>query len=186
MPKGFQGDPWLAQRRSPQHGIPKAIRASMKLPGLSPHPKPPPPQELGAAPIFHPFCFNPSARPLEIPTATPGPAHFMVQSTHSHTGGARRVDPTTRPAALVISKNNPHWSVLAAFFWMQPQAWGGGTQATLYGAGPTTRIQGHPRASLALAGERGQPPLPKTQGEDSEGGGMSSSPATTSGTRGGC
>lgn len=52
---------WLMQ----QCHSPQCPRASRNLPGLSLHPKPPDPWELGAGPVFHPFCSNPSPHPSQ-------------------------------------------------------------------------------------------------------------------------
>lgn len=51
---------------------PRCHRASRKLPGLSLHPKPPHPQELGAVPIFHPLCSNLSPHPSQGWKSPPG------------------------------------------------------------------------------------------------------------------
>lgn len=142
MPKGFQGDPWLAQRRPPQHRIPKATRAGMKLPGLSPHPKPPPPQELGAAPIFHPFCFNPSAHPwpgLEIPTTTPGPDHFMVQA---------RTATLTAPRLAYLGGYTPPHDLLP---WLSPKTTTTGVfLQPFFGFSPEPGVEGHKPPFMAL------------------------------------
>lgn len=162
----------------------------MKLPGLSPHPNPPPPQELGAAPIFHPFCFNPSACPqpgLEIPTVTPGRDRFTVQADTAAPTAPRPVQLSGRtPSRLLLPWLSPKPTTIGVF--LQP----------FFGCGPKRGVEGHKppfmvlilphtsRASQALAGEWGQPLLHKKQGEDSKGGGMSSRPAVTSSTRRGC
>lgn len=116
-------------------------RASTKLPGLPPHPKPLPLQELGAAPIFHPFCFNPSARPrpgLEIPTATPGPDHFMVQA---------RIAAPTAPRPAWIGGCIPPPDLLP---WLSPKTTTGVFSQPFFGCSPKREVEGHKSPFMGL------------------------------------
>lgn len=146
---------------APPSRIPKAIRESMKLLGLSPRPKPPLLPELGAVPIFHPFCFNPSTHPcpgLEIPSVLLGPDHFMVQ--------ARTAAPTApRPAGVshhatcclgYLQKQPPREHSCSLFFGCSPKDEAEGHKPPLMALVLLCTHPGVPRGNPALAEEWGQ------------------------------
>lgn len=120
------------------------------LPGSSPLPEPPSPA-AGSSAHFPSLLLTLILPPLaEASTPHPDARSSSLCRRDVPTPPLAQLGdftPPGDPVASLTPQTNPHQSTPAAFSWMQPQAWGAGTQATLYGAGFSVHTQGLPRPS---------------------------------------